>query len=122
MSSIDHTRDLEAVIRTALADEEIDGVETTLDVTMLPGHLEGDALVVLVNPPTITFETYSHATYAHKVWVVCGPSSDMTAAWARLSPAVDAIALAAGADEAEPSSFQDPRGTTYPAYIITISN
>ena len=118
--SIEHTRRLASVIRTALADEGIANAETTLDVLALPGLLEADALAVLVNPPTITFETYTHATYAHKVWVVCGPPSDTEAAWERMSEAVEVIALNTSASQAEPSSFNDPHGSTYPAYIITL--
>lgn len=119
---IEDTQRLAARIRQALADEgDLGPTETTLDVTAIPGYLEADTLTVLVNPPTRTWHTYSHWTDAHKVWVIA-PTTDVLPAWERLSPAVEAIALATSADEAEPSSFADPHGTTYPAYIITIAD
>lgn len=105
-----------------LADDPLVGsVYTTVDPREVPPKVAGGDLVVVVNPPERTFDTWHEETHTWSVWVIAGPANDLHRAWERLSAAVDLLHRDLEADGARPDAFTDNQRVTYPAYVLTIT-
>ena len=104
-----------------LADPGTAPVSATLDPRDAASLVDGGDLVVVVNPPEITWETWHEETLTWSVWVIAGPANDLHSAWDRLSNALDLLHRELEADGARPDGFVH-QGVTYPAYVLTITS
>lgn len=117
--SLTTAHELEAIAATALAGLEDDPVLVTLDGDAANSAVSHRA-VVLIQAPRTTYPTYHEKTHVWTVYLVAS-HPDPLDAWAQLDAMTDALRLALDVDEATPTAFQPPHGSTWPAMSLTLT-
>lgn len=85
--------------------------------------LAAGLMAAVVNPPTVTYETWTEAVAEWQLWLIAAhtQATDLDTAWDNLDSARDALAEPLGLDTATPDAFVDAQGTTWPALICTFT-
>lgn len=86
--------------------------QRSISATLADGHP-----VVMVPPPSVTWEGWELRAYTFDLWVIAAEPYDAFDATAALSRLLDLLD-AHGLDRAEPATYQDS-GTAYPMYRVT---
>lgn len=97
-----------------------DGTVVTLDGDTANAHCGQGHPIVLLQPPTTTWET---GTVAQHSWTVIVVSSHPTTvpAWLELDDLTNALRDPLDVDEARPAQFQPPHGPPWPAMQLTLT-
>lgn len=90
----------------------LSGPEANANATQYP--------IVLIQPPNVEYGTYTQATARWTV-VLVSPLSDPLDAWDQLDAMAEALRLPLDVDEAKPTNFQPPQGTTVPALVLSLT-
>ncbi|WP_104087266.1 hypothetical protein [Arthrobacter sp. GMC3] len=120
MSRVDRALEIQALIEAAIAAAGLKNVLVTLDSQDVEAALFHGPVVV-VQPPKLTFSTFTIMDAVWDVYVVSGPKDNRIESWRRTDDVIDAMELAyMPLGTAEPANFQT-RSNAYPAYILTLN-
>lgn len=104
-----------------IAGEGITGVHVTVDAADAPNQLAAGLVVVVIEPPAVTWQTYTVREYAWTLSVIAGPFTDPLAAWEAIEPVINALAVPLSIDAATPARYTAAGGVQYPAYQLTFN-
>lgn len=120
MSRVDRALEIQALIEDAITAAGLENVLVTLDSQKVEAALFHGPVVV-VQPPELTFSTFTIMDAVWDVYVVSGPVDDRIESWRRTDDVIDAMEMAhMPLDTAKPANFQT-RSNAYPAYILTLN-
>lgn len=121
MSRVDRALEIKAAIESAIATAGLENVLVTLDSQDVEAALFHGPVVV-VQPPQLTFSTWTIMDAEWDVYVVSGPVDNRIESWRRTDDVIDAMEMAhMPLGRAEPANFQTRSGPAYPAYIVTLA-
>lgn len=92
------------------------------DATRAGDLLNAGEAVVVLNPPTVAYPTWTEVDATWQAWVLAGPATDTDTAWGVLDTLRDALAGPFEIDRAEPNTFTDAQGTAWPALVLTFTS
>lgn len=118
MRSLAEARALADHAREAFTAAGLD-VTVTTDPAKVAPVVAANGVALVVNPPELTFTTWTDTDVEWSLWLVAGPRNDPDTAWAQLDAALDAIREPLELDRARPDAFRDNHGATYPAFVLT---
>jgi hypothetical protein len=94
-------------------------VHVTLDARTIESAARGRG-AVLIQPPTLEFETWAATTATWELVVIAGPADNPLAAWAAIDPIIAALEVSAlPIKTGTPAEFAPVHGPVLPAYAIT---
>lgn len=105
------------VIPEILAAELLDNVSVTIDGLDVPAAL-ANGPVILINPPTLTHETFTYTVAEWDVLIIAGPPHDAVTAWETIDAIMEALAGPLAVDTARPAAFAHPGIPDHPAYQL----
>lgn len=110
-------------MRAALDAADLARVDVTLDGRRLAGRAIVQRGAVLVQAPSVKFETFGEGDPTFTAIVAAGPADRELDAWRRIDRILTAL-LAAGLPitEASPAYTQPVDGPPIPAYEITVTS
>lgn len=106
-----------AEILTASMPHPAPEILATTNPRDIAGALLSGALVAVLNPPTLTYPTWTQVDAAWTLWLITGPSDDADTAWDTLDLARERLVTPLGLDTATPDAFTDGTGTTWAALV-----
>lgn len=95
------------------------GTTTILDA---PAALTAGEVVVVVNPPTVTYPTWDEVDAEWQAWLITGPTSDPAAAWRTLDRCRDLLVRPLEVARCQPDAFRDAQGNDWPAFVLTFTS
>lgn len=120
-SALERAEQLRDDVAGLLAGEGIAAVHVTMDAAEAPNQLAAGQVVVVIEPPRISWQTYTLREYEWTVSVIAGPYTDPLGAWRAMEPVIDALAVPLSIDAAVPSRYAPPNAPQYPAYQLTFT-
>lgn len=96
-------------------------VTVTADPLKIPASLAAGIPVVSVEPPELTFPTWTATEAAWELYVIAGPFADTRKAWETISGLIEPLLEPLAIESAKPASFAAPSMPEYPAYVLTFS-
>lgn len=112
--------DLAAEARAALSAAGVASVTVTLDPGELASALHHGPAVV-IDPPALTFETYTMTGRTWEIFIVAGPIHDRLEAWAAVDDVLAALKDPLSLASARPTNYQPANGPAYPGYVATLT-
>lgn len=117
MSRVDRAEQIKVLIENAVT--ELGNVTVTLKSAEVEDLLFHGP-VVLIQPPKMTFSTFTIVDAVWDLYVISGPVDDRMESWRLMDGVIDKMEFAhLPLDRAEPANFQPMQGPAVPAYYIT---
>lgn len=104
-----------------LAAAGLPNVFATVDILEVPAALHNGP-VVLVQPPSLDFTTYSYVQATLELVVIAGPPHDVLEAWRTIAGIQEALQDPLSLDTARPATFEHPGLTPHAAYALEFTD